>query len=482
MTLSQNLTQGSKVISFDSYYSKLIKQKDDEILILKSEIYDLKAQLKIYQKPKKAYKTKQKTPTIQLDNFLNKHFERMMNTGKVDYYHIKNNLEKHLSSIEKQVFEFILQRTIKMKTGFNTISYTQFINGVTLGNEVYTEGIKADEKTIKKAIENLIEKKLILKHRFDNYHPYLYLLNVPKSIELYQELKDKKLTFNDCEQFNLLIRRKQKSFFDLNFKEDHKLLPEVGNIDGGGRNISYNGYDKFPPQVGKNPTSQNSKSIENSELQEKEKLPIVLPIVLNNSVPTVINDDDDFDKNDLVELIVNATCNGKKIDFNKKTAIDLIKTYPEVKGESIDIVIKNQLEWLPYRKEINKFPPAAILFNCIKENRGVPEEYEKTLKNKGLEESTKKYVPVLAIWDKNTVYNEVHESNAKMILNHKIFSEYINIQELSSGIDKLNSEINFLDKLKRTFDIITPEECFNSMSSKVMNLLNYFDERIYLLE
>lgn len=480
MTLSQNLTS-NKIISFDSYSAKLIKQKDDEIMMLKSQIYDLKVQLESFQKPKKAYKTKSKPIKKELDGFLVTHFERMMNTGKVDYYHIKNHLEKHLSSIEKQVFEFILQRTIKMKTGFNTISYTQFINGVTLGNEVYTEGVKADEKTIKKAIENLIEKKLILKHRFDNYHPYLYLLNVPKSIELYQELKDKKLTFNDCEQFNLLVRRKQKSFFDLNFKEDHKLLPEVGNIDWGGRNISYKWYDKFPSEVGKNPTPKNSKSIENSEVQEKEKAPIVLPIVLNNSVPTVINDAGDFDKNDLVELLVNAKCNGKEIGFNKKTAIELIKTYPEVRGESIDIVIKNQLEWLPYRKEINSFPPASILFNCIKENRTAPEEYEKTLKNKGLEESTKKYVPVLAIWDKNTIYNEVHESNAKMVLTHRILSEYTSIQNLKSGADKLNSEVTFLDKLKTTLDMITPEECFNSITNKVIQLLDYFKEKLCLL-
>lgn len=347
---------------------------------------------------KKAIKPKQEKVVVKkaLDKIIEPYLTNMINKGLIDYYQLRSKIDNYLSETERKVLTFILQKTIKFKNGISFISYGEFVNGVRRGNEIYLEGLGYDVKTIRKAIDSLVQRKVILKYRFNSYSSYLYLLNVSKSREIYYQILEGNLSYYDCEQINLLVKR-GKSFFEIQIED----------------------------------------------------------VKVKNKAPESKNDNDK-----LVKMLTESSFKGEKINFNEKIARSLISSYEDKK--LLEEIIKNQINWLPYRKNIQNADKAAVLYNCIKENRSCPVELIEKSETKEVskDDKSKEYIKALSIWDLNNGYKEITVNNAKFILNQLILSIYKSVKSVTNNYQKTKESIKFLNKIHETLKIMPLEKCF----------------------
>ena len=211
--------QNAGTISNISFLGKIISFNDRDKLLKPQNSKKNNIKVLDDNNSKKEYK-KRPEAKKPLNQLFSPYLLKMFEAKKVDYFNVKMQLEEFLSSSEKQVFEFILQRTIKLKTAFCFISYSDFTDGIKSGRKIYTKGINLDISTIKKCLKNLESKNILFRHRFDRKNPYLYILNFSKGKDFYDLILENKINYNDCEHITFLILKEKKSFLELDFIEE----------------------------------------------------------------------------------------------------------------------------------------------------------------------------------------------------------------------------------------------------------------------
>lgn len=461
----------------------LIFQYKKEIEILKEENHQLKLkiseitkkntfldnEINFSTKVKKVYKKRVKEPNeISLNEIIEEDLNRMILHSRVDYYRLKMILEKHLTLTEKQVYEFILQRTVKLKKGFSFITCKEILEGSKYGKTIFTQATNLSEKTIRNVIKSLQIKKLIFVHKVKS-NKALYILNIEKGKELLAELESNKINLIDIEEFSSEIS-KGKSFFDLVFNSENITSIYRKNYHIERKILPLDMVNITTSKIAENIVEYNFKT-------NQEFSPIELPKEANNILYESRLIDANFHIKDdirqrkklyLIKLLTEAEYKGKKINFREDLAKILVEKYYE---ESINIeeIIKNQINLINYKKNLENYNLAGILYKAIEKN--ILSQVNISIfkdKKREINESEilkEKYFPAISVWEEISNHRKKShftEYELRLILSrlleesHAKISHQENSEELKNDIRR-----SFHIKIKETLKYIKLEECFN---------------------
>ncbi|MBC7474766.1 MAG: hypothetical protein H7263_10785 [Candidatus Sericytochromatia bacterium] len=456
----------------DRYYNL---QKKLGLDITEEKVVPIKKETKTQviqeQKPKKETKVKEKVkseyPSISTETFKN-YFRDVISVRRVDYFKMEEHLGTELLDSHKTVLYFFMKRTAKLGASFAFLKQVNIREGVGYGNSVFTRGTKLSRPTIRKAIDFFIDNEIIFTHKFGNQKGLMYFLNIPENQKFLDLIKSDKLTKNDCDQINIVLKKEKKNIFDLEIKEE--ISPKNGK---GVLTIMVNNFTIIVKEFyinGKIVLPKKSlESNENDSLNDslpkdifpkeiyKKKEENLSPKLKEKIAKNIFSSSNFFDKNfsekenDYINKLLNVSIEGKNIGFTTSNAKKIIKL-GEVSGQSIFEVIDNQIEYLPFRNNKSNAVWAGILYNNIIENKPAGKECTEGIEKIKYSALNEKYLPLIHIFEPNGMSDKLTKERTERFLKDRI-SCSADIAISNNNFELRDDLLNKIAKLKSSCDL-----------------------------
>lgn len=356
---------------------------------------------------------------------------------KSGYYNTPNFLidsllsEKKIDAIDFTIMNYIIRQTNGWKRDWAWLA----IN-------LIAEKTNISSNTVRTRLKKLSNLNLISRIDFDVNrvtHTYIFINNErTKTIItklLAGEISPSYITGNPNSKLlqNNFFDKVKDKFSSLLKNLTNNVIPDIDK-----NKIISNTSKEHTTSINEVPTSPNAPPPPSPDEEIKNKIiKDNLKIQTTEKKDYVVVSLENFDneQKEIYKILSECTFNKKNINFNKKTAINLIKKYKLINNRALLDVVKEKIDYLSFEK-INPdiHSPAQVLFNMIVNDREPSKAYKLNKEVRNIDKDTETWKPVLM--SINEVVNKVTEDGAKMIIRQKICMLLNRIKEYNNSFDK----------------------------------------------